>query len=289
VFSKDGFLGIRAGIFDHLHQGRFTPNAWLVYCTLLRQCNWRSGRWYGHSHYIRQASGNVMTIRQIQSAMAQLVEHRYVKSFYQQGKKGQYAVLIHKYRVPVGELKGTVLNAFKSDTYERPVYEAGCESEVIDTLSGSDVEVSLNRRGSDVEVIQDVQEAKPSNPQALTDKSFKNSKNEQSVSQSEEWVGEEESLSTKSKTQAERWQSFAFSKGAMLPDEMKHAFPTDEERDQILAQLDEIGVENLGMAIGEWVEMQSPPIYTLKYHRWQRWLQTGADKFEEWKPDEVKK
>lgn len=118
---------------------------------------------------------------------------------------------------------------------------------------------------------------------AQTDRPKENgiSENGQSVSQSGEWVGESESLSPKSK--AERWTQFAMSKEAELPDEMKHAAPTEEERDQVLAQLDEIGAEYLGMAISEWVEMQSPPLSGLKFHRWKRWLETGTEKFEEYK------
>lgn len=94
-------------------------------------------------------------------------------------------------------------------------------------------------------------------------------------------VSESESLSTKNK--AKRWTEFVMSKEADLPDEMKHAMPRDEERDKILAQLDELGAEDLGMAISEWVDMQSPPLCGLKFNRWQRWLETGTEKFEEWR------
>jgi hypothetical protein len=64
---------------------------------------------------------------------------------------------------------------------------------------------------------------------------------------------------------------------------MRHASPTEEERDKVLAQLDEIGADNLCDAIDDWVDMQSPPIHTLQYGRWKRWLETGGDSYNDWK------
>lgn len=74
---------------------------------------------------------------------------------------------------------------------------------------------------------------------------------------------------------------------ADLPDVMRYAQPTDEERTKVLAQLDEMVLDKycikqgttkaelLGLAIYDWVEMQSPPLHTLAYGRWKRWLETG--------------
>ena len=161
LFSE-GFLALRAGIFDHLNQSLFTPNEWMTYTVLLRQCDWRYGRWNGNAHRIRAAVGNVMTIRQIRQAMSRLVVKGYTRGFHKKGAKGNYFVLIHKYRVCVGELKGKVLNAIKSDSYIHPVYEDGCEREVIDTLHGSDLEVTLKCDGSQVVLYQDIQDVQAS-------------------------------------------------------------------------------------------------------------------------------
>ena len=74
---------------------------------------------------------------------------------------------------------------------------------------------------------------------------------------------------------------------ADLPEVMKYAEPTKEERTKVLAQLDAIVLgdyalkhgntraEYLGSAICDWAELQSPPLSTLQFHRWQRWLDTG--------------
>jgi hypothetical protein len=54
----------------------------------------------------------------------------------------------------------------------------------------------------------------------------------------------------------------------------------------VLVQLDEIGnTEFMGMALGEWEQLQSPPLSTLAYGRWERWIETGSAVFAEWKED----
>lgn len=98
---------------------------------------------------------------------------------------------------------------------------------------------------------------------------------------------------TKSKTkpdatsQAEiQWQKFFAEAGDDLPEEMRYALPTAEERDAVLQQLHEMdgNVENLTMAIGEWAEMRCPPLAGRTFGRWACWLKEGQAKFEEWKP-----
>jgi len=92
---------------------------------------------------------------------------------------------------------------------------------------------------------------------------------------------------SKGKTEQQRWLEFVNDKKAALPDTMKHATPTDEQRTAVLAQLDAIVVEGyalrsgmtkaefLGSAISDWEQTQSPPLRTLDYGRWKRWLETG--------------
>jgi hypothetical protein len=94
-------------------------------------------------------------------------------------------------------------------------------------------------------------------------------------------VSESESLSPKSDKQ--RWVKFVTDSTAALPDAMRCAEPTGEERKKVLAQLDEIGAEALGLAISGWAEQQSPPLRTLEYGRWKRWLETGVNEFEAYK------
>jgi uncharacterized protein YdaU (DUF1376 family) len=129
--------------------------------------------------------------------------------------------------------------------------------------------------------------------------------NEQSVSQSPV-CSSSESSSTKSKAtpltpeQAERlaradernaklkadkarWEEFRMNEDNEIPDSMRYALPEDKEYEQLLAQLDEIGVDEFCEAVSEWESMQSPPISGLKFHRWRIWLETCAAKLNEYR------
>lgn len=86
------------------------------------------------------------------------------------------------------------------------------------------------------------------------------------------------SSSTKSKSE-QLWQEFI--NHECLPNEMRCAAPTAEEKQKVLTQLEEVGPENLAVVIDDWKEYQSPPLYTLNYGRWKRWLETGGAFFEE--------
>jgi hypothetical protein len=88
------------------------------------------------------------------------------------------------------------------------------------------------------------------------------------------------------KTQTERDRWLAFINAAELPDALRYAEPMPETRTKVLVQLDEIGnTEFMGMALGEWEQLQSPPLSTLAYGRWERWIETGSAVFAEWKED----
>jgi hypothetical protein len=70
-----------------------------------------------------------------------------------------------------------------------------------------------------------------------------------------------------------------------VPDTMRCATPKEDEFAQIVEQLEALGDEELASIIYDWEEQQSPPIATLKWGRWTRWLETGkgmvAEKMED--------
>jgi hypothetical protein len=70
-----------------------------------------------------------------------------------------------------------------------------------------------------------------------------------------------------------------------VPDTMRCAMPKEDEFAQIVEQLEALGDEELASIIYDWEEQQSPPIATLKWGRWTRWLETGkgmvAEKMED--------
>jgi hypothetical protein len=78
----------------------------------------------------------------------------------------------------------------------------------------------------------------------------------------------------KAPDQKTRWLQFIKDAGENLPESMRYATPKPEEIDAILAQLDRVrNVELFADEISEWEESQSPPLISLLYGRWTRWLE----------------
>jgi hypothetical protein len=74
----------------------------------------------------------------------------------------------------------------------------------------------------------------------------------------------------------ERWQAFITkARESELCDEMFLATPKPEEIEAVLKQVEQLGgdIGTLVDEIDEWKDMQSPPLNTLQYGRWTRWLE----------------
>ena len=85
------------------------------------------------------------------------------------------------------------------------------------------------------------------------------------------------SLSTK-----KPWQQFIQKAQEMqLCEEMLFATPKPEEIETVLTRLELLDgdIEELVDDINEWAEVQSPPLNTLMYGRWTRWLEQTAHRF----------
>jgi hypothetical protein len=67
-----------------------------------------------------------------------------------------------------------------------------------------------------------------------------------------------------------------------LPDVFRYAEPAPGEHQKILAQAATLSREYFVMALEQFIEMQSPPLSTLDYGRWTRWLRDGGDILTEW-------
>jgi hypothetical protein len=154
----EGFLALRTGLFEHLQAGRMTAAMFPIYVVLLHQANWQTGVWNGNAHRIYHALGGTQDLSSIRKNLAKLCRQLYVKSFHFQGNRGNYYVLINRYKPSFGELKGKVLNAEKSTSWKRPVYEYESEEEVSVLSQGSDEDVRRMSKGSQRPPYQDVQD-----------------------------------------------------------------------------------------------------------------------------------
>ena len=66
-----------------------------------------------------------------------------------------------------------------------------------------------------------------------------------------------------------------------IPQEMLAAMPKTDEIPLLLTQIKRAGKIAFIQAVEDWVEIQSPPIGSLHYGRWTRWLETGNGFLEE--------
>jgi hypothetical protein len=99
-------------------------------------------------------------------------------------------------------------------------------------------------------------------------------------------------MTSKAKSENEiRWSRFIEKYGNQLPDEMRFAKPTPEERDAVIKQIDDLfkllltnkdiknpgdfAIELFAESLIRFVENRTPPIKDREYHRWQVWLDEG--------------
>ena len=76
------------------------------------------------------------------------------------------------------------------------------------------------------------------------------------------------------------WQEFTKAATFLLCDEMLYASPKPGEHEKVLGQLAALGgdVEDFCDEINEWAAAQSPPLNTLHYGRWTRWLEQSSER-----------
>jgi hypothetical protein len=118
-----GFVAIRRGIEEHLLSGNLGFFEMGVYLVIHLQASFRTGVWTGSAPRLAATAPRGANVRDVQRALQRLEEIGFIRSFHQQGARGNYRVLIDKYEPTTGALKGKRLNAAKSGTWQRPHYE----------------------------------------------------------------------------------------------------------------------------------------------------------------------
>ena len=135
-----GFVQIRRGIEEHLLAGRLGLFEFGVYLIIHFQVDFETGVWTGSAPRILAAAPRSTSLRDVQRALARLEQLGFIRTFHQQGQRGNYRVLINKYEPQTGALKGQRLNAQGSLTWRSPVYEPCTDT-------------ALSPRTSDVECV----------------------------------------------------------------------------------------------------------------------------------------
>jgi hypothetical protein len=126
---KERYVPIRPGIMEHLLRGDISTLEFGVYVIVHLQADFSTGIWRGSAPRILNSAPRGADLRKIQRAIEHLTSLGLLKPFTVQGKRGNYPILINKFTVRSGALTGMRLNACKSDSWQRPVYEACAEDD----------------------------------------------------------------------------------------------------------------------------------------------------------------
>jgi len=119
----DNFTPIRNGIREHISAGNLCPFDLGIYVLLHLRADWATGIFRGCALSIAYAFNDPSLKHHINKSLIRLRERRYINYAKGSGRRGAYEVLIHKYDVTVGQLRGKRLNAWKHGELCRPVYD----------------------------------------------------------------------------------------------------------------------------------------------------------------------
>ncbi len=117
-----GHIQLRRGIQDHLRAGKVSLLQLGVYTHLLLCADFKTGMQSNSAIHIHYSTGQQDPIRNIQRALEHLEKEGYIKRFIIKGKKGDYPILIHRYEVTDGALKGQRLDALSTTSPSELVY-----------------------------------------------------------------------------------------------------------------------------------------------------------------------
>jgi hypothetical protein len=128
---KERSVPIRPGIEEHLVRGAMSLCEFGIYALIHLQADYRTGIWRGSAPRILATAPRGASLRKIQRALEHFEVLGYLKSFRVQGARGNTAYLIDKFTVRSGALKGYRVNAAKSESWQRPVYEIVADDDTV--------------------------------------------------------------------------------------------------------------------------------------------------------------
>jgi hypothetical protein len=138
-FTSGSFAIIRSGIADHLIAGELGFLGLGIYTTIHLHADFRTGICRTSAPRLHATAPRGISLRDIQREIENLTRIRFLRPFHVQGARGNYPVLIHKYEVKLGALRGKRLNAWNSESWSKPVYES-CAEDDSDTAAETDAE-----------------------------------------------------------------------------------------------------------------------------------------------------
>jgi hypothetical protein len=116
-FENDFYIPHDAKIFGGLEYGYMTPGMYSVYSMMLFQCNYERGFWFGSVEKLYVGWGGQIGRKTLERDLSQLYKSGYLKSFRTEGRRGNYAVGIHGYKVRFGKYEGLILEAHQTTNW----------------------------------------------------------------------------------------------------------------------------------------------------------------------------
>lgn len=123
----ESFVKSRRGILEHLQQTRITSRQFAVFQLALLLADKATGVWWGDSVAVTSYFRD-LNVKAAKAALAELESKGYIKRFRQPGSRSSYPILVNKYEVTVGGLKGTRVVAEQTVDWRRPVTELRTEA-----------------------------------------------------------------------------------------------------------------------------------------------------------------
>lgn len=120
---KRGFTPIRNGIQEHLEHGRLGSFDLGIYVRIHLDADYRSGIWWGSAQKLIALAPFDGSLRHVQKSLRRLEAIGFIRRFLIRGKHGNYPVLINKYEIRDGALKGKRLNAWRATDWKHAAYE----------------------------------------------------------------------------------------------------------------------------------------------------------------------
>jgi hypothetical protein len=121
----ESFVKSRRGILEHLQQNKLTFSEFGVFELLLLLADKANGVVWTDSQKVASHFNGTLKERTAKDALATLKAKGYIKSFQQQGSRGSYPILINKYEITVGDLKGRLTNADQTVEWRQPAVSGG--------------------------------------------------------------------------------------------------------------------------------------------------------------------
>ncbi len=157
---SDGFAQIRKGLKEHIKAGRITPYDAGVYLFLQLFCDWSKGIYHGCALKIAFDFGDSSHKDQIKESLMRLKKIKFINYRKGDGRRGNYDILIDKYDIQGGFLKGQRLNAWEHGNKVEPSYEDTPEEFLTDSRQSPEDPRKTSAASPDLSPIKEVKKGK---------------------------------------------------------------------------------------------------------------------------------